>query len=70
MQCQRLHADVEKIMHPILKKLQESCELDQALPPSIHVGTFYEYDRLVRRGVENAAIMKRVKKEVIALVHR
>ena len=61
---------VENIIHPIIKSIQGTAGLKQALPAGIEVETFYRCDRSFRRGSSSTALVHRVKREAIEFVNR
>ena len=61
---------IEKVMHPILSSLQGGPGLEQYLPNGIDIETFYRCERSFRRGAETTALVNKVSKTTIELVHR
>ena len=62
--------DVEGVMHPILREIQKSGELEQDLPPGVDVELFYRCDRSFRRGAATTARNNNISKETVDFVHR
>ena len=64
------HQHVEDIMHPIIRSLQGTTSLGQALPGGVDVEAFYRCDRSFRRGSATTALVQKVKRESIEFVNR
>ena len=62
--------EVEGVMHPILRELQQTGEVEQYLPPGVEVELFYRCDRSFRRGAATTARNAKIPKETIDFIHR
>ena len=62
--------EVEGVIHPILKEIQHTRELEQDLPFGVDVELFYRCDRSFRRGGATTASNNGISKEIIEFVHR
>ena len=56
-------------MHPILSMLQGEPGMEQYLPRGIDIETFYRCERSFCRGAETTALLSKVSKTTIELVH-
>ena len=62
--------DMERVMHPILKKLQGTPQLENDIPNGTDIEKSYRCYRSFRRGAENTTLREGVSKEVIMFIHR
>ena len=62
--------DLEGVIHPILKEMQNAPEHLDVIPRSLDVKLWYRLARSCRRGAENRALDQGVNPKVIDFVHR
>ena len=63
-------ANLEAIMHPILKSMQSMRLFEESIPVGLDVTQWFRMERSLRRGAENDAIDNGTSKTTIELIHR
>ena len=63
-------SDLEAIIHPILREMQDTPKYHDVIPRSLDVSVWYRLERSCRRGAENTALDRCIHPNVVNFVHR